>query len=81
MCNYKDVPFLFYNLMTGLCMPTTIDNVSNEQRYGFHFPKIENFNDLIESINVFPLIPNMDSVNDIPPLGIDEGCNRLLGIS
>ena len=67
--------------MTGLCMPTSIDNVSNEQRYGFHFPKIENFNDLIESRNVLLLIPNMDYVDDIQPFRIDEGCNRLLGIS
>jgi hypothetical protein len=71
MCNYNNIPFMFYNLITRLCIPIAIDNVSNEQSYGFNFPTVENFNDLIESGYVFPLIPNMDSMDDIPTLGID----------
>ena len=57
--------------MTGLCFPTNITDVSILHNYGLTFPFQGHFNDLIEKGNVFPLLPNMDSVDDIPPLGID----------
>jgi hypothetical protein len=71
MCNNSKLPVMFYDLMTGLCFPTNITDVSILHNYGLTFPFQGHFNDLIEKGNVFPLLPNMDSVDDIPPLGID----------
>jgi len=61
---------MFFHLMIGFCIPVTIDNVSNQQKYEFQILLLENCNDMIESGIFFPLIPNTDFVDDIPPLGI-----------
>jgi hypothetical protein len=71
MCKNNEVPLMFYDLMTGSCVPTNMTNVSMLQNSELRFPFQDQFNDLIENGNVFPLLPNMDSVDDIPPLGID----------
>ena len=71
MCNNNEVPLIFYDLMIGSSVPTNITNVSMLQNFGFRFPFQDQCNDLFENGNVFPLLPNMDSVDDIPPLGID----------
>lgn len=71
MCNCSDVPFLLYDLMISLCITSTIDNVMNEWISRFLFAMLDNWNDLIESGRVFPLVPSMDSINEIPTLDID----------
>ena len=71
MCNNNEVPLMFYNLMTSSSVPTNITNVSILQNSGLRFPFQDHCNDLIENGNVFPLLPNMDFVDGIPPLGID----------
>jgi hypothetical protein len=57
--------------MTHLCVPINITDVSMLQNFGLRFPFQDHFNDLIENGNVFPVLPNKDFVDEIPPLGTD----------
>ena len=69
MWNSIELPFKLYDLMTSLCVPINITHFSMLQNSGLRFPFEDHFNDLIENENIFPLLPNMDFVDDIPPLG------------
>ena len=71
MCKCGEVPFLLYDMMTGLYFPTDIDNSANQQMHGFLSPMLQDFNDLIESRNIFGISPRMDSIDEIPPLDMD----------
>ena len=71
MCNYSEVPFLLYDMMTGLHFLIDIDISTNQQMHGFWSPTLQDCNDLIESGNVFAISPRLDSIDEIAPLDMD----------
>ena len=58
-------------MMNLIYFPIDIDNSTNEQRYQFWYPTLEDCNDLIEYGNVFAIAPCIDSLDEIPPFDVD----------
>jgi len=51
--------------------PTIIDGLSVLEASWFYLQKVELFDGVIENGNVFSLIPNANSIIEIPPLPMD----------
>ena len=71
MSKCSEVPFLLYDMITGLYFPTDIDNSTNQQMHGFGSPTLQKCNDLIEFGIFFAIAPRMDSTDEIPPLDMN----------
>jgi len=57
--------------VTRLCHTTIVDGLSVVGASCFYIETIQDFDDFIENGNVFSLIPNADSIVEIPPLHVD----------
>ena len=68
MCNFEELHFILYDLITGICLPTTINDVSMLHISDSQWPLFEHHNPLIENGNIFGIVPDVDFVDDIPPL-------------
>ena len=68
MCNFVELHFMLYDLITCICVPTTIHDVSMLHISDSELPLYEHYNPLIDNGNIFGIVPDVDSVDDIPPL-------------
>ena len=68
MCNVTEVHFMLFDLSTGICLPTNINHVSMLHIFDSEWPLFEHHNPLIEKGNNFGIAPDVDFVDDIPPL-------------
>ena len=68
MCNVADVDFMLYDLITSICLPTIINDVSMLHISDSQWPLFEHHHPLTEKGNIFGIVPDVDFVDDIPPL-------------
>lgn len=68
MCNVADVDFMLYDLIIGICLPTIINDAFKLHISDSQWPLFEHHHPLIEKSNIFGIVPDVDFVDDIPPL-------------
>jgi len=71
MCKSPPAPYLIYNLSNGSVIQTNVENICMLQGMGYDFPFFDNYNDLIESGTMFPILPSFDSVDGISLIPMD----------
>jgi hypothetical protein len=68
MGNVAEVDFMLYDLIIGICLPAIINDFSMLHISDSQWPLFEHHHPLIEKGNIFGIVPDVDSLDDIPPL-------------